>query len=66
MLYVLVFLALIVVPVRFFYLNSYFLNMKLGEALAIYQAKPGEQKMVDSFLGLLFVIGMAALAAVAT
>ncbi|TVQ29412.1 MAG: hypothetical protein EA370_15145 [Wenzhouxiangella sp.] len=66
MLYVVVFIALLLIPIRFFYLNRYFFTLNISEAFATYKEREDKGKLLDSFLALFFIIGMGTLAAVAT
>lgn len=64
MLNVIVFIALLFIPVRFFYVNRYFFTLSLGDAFSQYKTKESSTKNIDSILAVLFIIGMGALAAV--
>jgi len=56
-----IFTVLLGIPIRFFWLNSYFLKGNWSEAVAAYKAKPQHQLQLDAVLLMLFVFGMGAL-----
>jgi len=65
MLPILVFLALLIIPVRFFWLNRYFLTTAIPQAISIYKEKGKDEKNLDAVLMIVFLLGMAGVAAYA-
>lgn len=64
--YLLVFFGLLLIPLRFFVLNPYFLTMNIADSLSTYRIREERVRRVDSFLAIFFIVGMGALAALAT